>query len=137
MIQLKREDAMSIKLLFDKEGLSHLLNSFEKVSIGELSLIDVQLDSSVITLKKSCIDDISMKIEYTKSGTTQIYQQNNQIIWSLEQEDIEDAIYRLQQCIVQGYFSPAEFIRVQVPKNKKLDYIYCELIDVNFKKQSS
>ncbi|HHX17358.1 MAG TPA: hypothetical protein GX727_00690 [Clostridium sp.] len=129
MIQLKREDAMSIKLLFDKEGLSHLLNSFKKVFIGELSIIDVQLDSAVITLKKRSIENVSIKIEYTESSSTQIYKQNNEIIWSLEQEDIEDAIYLLEQCIVEGYFSPAEFIRVKVPKNKKLDYIYCELME--------
>lgn len=127
MIQFKREDNMSIKLFFDSEGLIEILESFKNVHNGEVSSIYAQFDESVISLKKGTAIDTSIQIEYVESGETQLKKQNNQVIWTFEKEDIEVAIERLEQCKIDGYFSPAEFIRVQVPKNKKLDYIYCEL----------
>lgn len=127
MIQFKREDNMSIKLIFDYEGLEKILESFKKVYKGDISTIYAKLDGSVISLKKSVVTDTSIQMEYVENGETQLKKEDNQVIWLLEKEDIEIAVERLEQCKIKGYFSPGEFIRVQVPKNKKLDYIYCEL----------
>lgn len=127
MIQFKREDSMSINLLFDKEGLAQLLESLKNALKGEHSYIVAQFDASILSFKKGTTENTSIQIEYTGSNETQLYKQNNQIIWRLDKEDTEVAIDRLELCETEGYFSPAEFIRVQVPKNKRLDYIYCEL----------
>lgn len=127
MIQFKREDNMSIKLFFDDKGLEEILESLKKAQKGELAFIDAQFDTSVISLKKETVFDTTVQMTYAKSRETQLRKQDDQIVWALEKEDIEIAIEQLERCKKKGYFSPGEFIRVQVPENKRLDYIYCEL----------
>lgn len=127
MIQVKREDSMSIHLLFDNTGLTQILESLKSALKGEQASINGKIDALVISMKKGEMLDSCIEIEYTESGETQLLKQSNQVLWILDKEDIEVAIERLEQCKTDGYFSPAEFIRVQIPKNKKMDYIYCEL----------
>ena len=46
----------------------------------------------------------------------------------INQDDIELGIERFSECKKDGYFFPAEFIQMSIPKNKKLDYVYCRLV---------
>jgi len=114
MIQFKREDNMSIKLIFDYEGLVEILEGLKKIYKGYISTIYAQLDESVISLKKSMMIDTSIQMEYVENEETQLKKEDNQVRWILEKEDIEIAVERLEECKIKGYFSPGEFIRVQV-----------------------
>lgn len=127
MIHFKREDSMAINIVFDNLGLIQLLNCLKRVLKGEQVSINTLFDASVISSKKGAVTDVSIGISYDESGETRLCKQGNQILWIFDKEDIEIAIERLEQCKDNDVFSPAEFIRVRVPKNKRLDYIYCEL----------
>ncbi len=126
MVQFRREDNMAIWLIFDSVGLGRLLEVLSRALTGGRPFLEANVDMSVITMKRSS-KTTATSVWVEISDETQLLKRNDKVLWVLTKEDLGSAIDRLEQCRTAGYFTPAEFIRVQVPKNRRLDYIYCEL----------
>ncbi|MCI9602444.1 MAG: hypothetical protein HFI17_18495 [Lachnospiraceae bacterium] len=54
--------------------------------------------------------------------------QDGNIVWAINQGDIESGIERFSECKKDGYFFPAEFIQMSIPGNKRSVYVYCRLV---------
>jgi hypothetical protein len=50
------------------------------------------------------------------------------LVWTIEDEDLDCLGSLLAKCRENGNLETPELIRVQVPKNKKLDYLYGTMI---------
>ena len=126
VIKFHRDDKLSIWLTFNLAGLENLIKAFKGALRREVESINALMDMSVITLKKKATEKM-VSIEIRLGKSTLIAKHEEQIFWYFEKEVLEDAIGRLDRCLAENNFYPAEFIRVKVSKNKKLDYIYCDL----------
>lgn len=129
MIRFSRMDKMSIELVFNSEGLDILLNVFKAISVDN-QVIDIKMefDRSVITLRKSSITINDMSISRSLDAVSRI-KSDGRILWSLSGDDINYGVEAFETCKEVGYFSPAEFNRSKVKKNKRLDFVYCKLVD--------
>jgi len=127
VIHLRRDDNMSIYMLCDKHGLKKLIDSMQGVDEVRAESIELDFDKSILTLKRKSPTVLTPMV-IRVGDATQISLEGTKIVWTLSDEDRDYIISRFQQCEKDGYFYPAELIRVQVPKNKKLDYLYAELI---------
>lgn len=120
---------MSIYIEFDKEGCSNLLDMFNEIYKEKEFELRVEFDPSVMKMKKGgTLKSLVVLCNKNTEDKSVFTLENNNLIWKMEQDDIELGIEMFTECKQQGYFFPAEFIRIQTPKNKKLDYIYCELV---------
>lgn len=130
MIELTRSDPQAINLKFDIHGIVVLLNEFNKLKIdGYQGIINVMVDISIISLKKCRMEDRYITILNNNIELSVLEEDDEgKLIWKLDNEEIDYAIDRFSECKVCGYFSPPEFIRVKVNKNKKVDYMYCEFL---------
>jgi len=127
MIELDRSDGMSIWLRCDQGGLNQLLETFRSALRGEIPHLDARVDMSTMTLKrKSRVRDASIRLQI--GNETQLTRCEDDISWLISREDLESGLGRLERSAVEGFFSPAEFMRIQVRKNRKLDYLYCEIV---------
>ena len=55
--------------------------------------------------------------------------EDNKIIWKMNDEDANDAVYWFKEWKKQGWFGVSEiFMWIKVPKNKTTDLMYCELV---------
>lgn len=120
---------MSIYIEFDKEGCSNLLDMFNEIYKEKEFELRVEFDPSVMKMKKGgTLKSLVVLCNKNTEDKSVFTLENNNLIWKMEQDDIELGIEMFTECKQQGYFFPAEFIRIQTPKNKELDYIYCELV---------
>lgn len=120
---------MSIYIEFDKEGCSNLLDMFNEIYKEKEFELRVEFDPSVMKMKKGgTLKSLVVLCNKNTEDKSVFTLENNNLIWKMEQDDIELGIEMFTECKQQGYFFPAEFIQIQTPKNKKLDYIYCELV---------
>jgi hypothetical protein len=130
MIHIERTDNMAIRLIFDQVGLAELLYAFQIALNGRQGEVTAKLDTAVIKMKQgSGVVSTSICIELGETSLFSAYDRVNK--WTIERESLESAIESLEKCQACGYFSPPEFMRVQVRKNQRLDYIYCELVPVD------
>jgi len=117
---------MSVSLLFDQDGLTILTEAMLCSEDDTANNVEVSFDKSILTLKKkSPIVETIILIRRGKATSLSLDGEN--IAWALTDEDRECLVTRFKQCKSDGTFTPAELIRVQVPKNKKLDYVYGKL----------
>lgn len=129
MIKIFRQDKMSICIEFDEEGCCNLLDMFNEICKEKEFELSVEFDPRVIKMKKGGVLKSSIIFCSKNTENESVFTlENNNIIWKMEQDDIEMGIEQFTECKQQGYFFPAEFIQIQTPKNKELDYIYCELV---------
>jgi hypothetical protein len=127
MIEFKRDDNMSIYLSFDEQGLVLLCNAIEVLQSRDVSNLDVSFDRSVATMKRSsAIELINMSI--ARGETTTMAIEDSGLVWTIEDEDLDCLGSLLAKCRENGNLETPELIRVQVPKNKKLDYLYGTMI---------
>lgn len=128
MINFRRDDNMSIFLSFDHVGLAELLEGM-KNTVSDIPVsIPVTFDKSVTTLKRTSPTE-TLNLIFNKGDETELFLEADDVVWRVTTEDLECALVRLKQCLSSGAFIPAEFIRVQIPKNNKLDYLFCEMIN--------
>ena len=128
MIQFRREDNMAVCLLFDRAGLTELTDALKR-SGGNVttSSVNVTFDKSVLTLKRKS-PNVPTSLIIAPGDITRISQVGEDIVWAITDEDRECLVGRFEQCESDGACIPAELIRVQIPKNKRLDYLCGELI---------
>lgn len=130
MIKIFRQGNMSIYIEFDEEGNKIFLDMFNEILKGKNFMLDAQFDMGVVKIKKrGCMENLSIICEKNNEDRSVFSVEKGEVIWKFSLDDIEFGIEALRECSQRGYFSPAEFIRVHTPKNKKLDYTYCELKD--------
>lgn len=129
MIKIFRQDNMSIYMRFDDEGNEKLIKMFSDILEGKEVILDVEFDMSVVKMKKalqkSCT--IIVKNDNEIDGAT-LYLKNEKIIWKIDSEYSDMGVDKFKNCKEKGFFYPAEFMYIQVSKNKKLDCMYCELV---------
>lgn len=123
MIELKRDDGMSVFLSFDSEGLELLIQSLGAAMSGTANSLEVVFDRSVITMKRSSRTE-TMEMVVIGGEMTTFRFHENKLVMSIEGEDLECLSELLSKCQETGSLGTSELIRVQVPKNKKLDYLY-------------
>lgn len=127
MIQLRRSDNMSVFLIFDKDGLTNLIDAMKASESAAASSIQATVDMSVVTLKrKSPTVETTLVIQRGKE--TQLARAEEAVVWTITDEDRESVISRFEQCAAENVFHPAELISVQVPKNRRLDDLYGEFV---------
>ncbi len=130
MIKIVRQDKTSIYMTFDKEGNDKLIFAFEAVLNGQSQELDISFDLSVINMKKANLQLKSVTIIIDNSIKSSVfYNSDNGIIWAIDEEDADYALFAFIDCKENGCFFPAEFIRLQMSKNKNVDDMYCELVD--------
>lgn len=128
MIKIFRQDNMSIDIEFDMNGNYDLLRMFNELYKKQEYKLNVELDMRVIKMgKREVIKNLIIVCNKSEEKTSFIMKDDN-IVWKIEQDDIEFGIEKFTECTRQGYFFPSEFIRIHTPKNKRLDYVYCKLV---------
>jgi hypothetical protein len=125
MIQLRREDNMSVFILLDESGLAELTAAMNRHERVEPNNVNVIFDRSILTLKKKS-PSIRAELSINSGDFTRISQVGKNICLFITSEDRECIATRLMRCRMEGAFIPAELIRLQIPKNKYLDYLYGE-----------
>jgi len=126
MINFLREDKRSIWLKFDQQGLGELIYAFETLSENNQVSVDAFVDSSIVTLKSSNMQEASITMSVGPESI--ISKLEKGLLWIFEPEDVPSAIEQFQNCRSYGQFAPPEFVESQVFKNKNLDHIFCELV---------
>ena len=121
MIKIFRGIYGSINIEFDKIGNCDILKMFNELYEGREYKLNVEFDMGIIQKKKRGVREKLILI--CKQGN-----QDENIVWEINQEDIELGIERFSECKKDGYFFPAEFIQMFIPKGKKLDYVYCRSV---------
>lgn len=130
MIKIVRQDKTSVYMTFDKEGNDKLISAFEAVLNGQSQELDISFDLSVINMKKANLQLKSVTIIIDNSIKSSVfYNSDNGIIWAIDEEDADYALFAFVDCKENSCFFPAEFIRLQMVKNKNVDDMYCELVD--------
>lgn len=128
MIKFRRGDNMSIYISFDKSGLSELISAMKAAKNGGRASVQAEFDKSVTTLKRRSPKQFAT-VEVVQANATTMSQEAGSVMWSLHSEDLEYAIYRLIECESTGEFNPAEFMKVQISRNKLLDDLYGEMVE--------
>lgn len=130
MIKILRQDRRSIYITFDSEGNDKLISAFATILKRQIYKLNTIFDFSIINMKKTNLKDISVIFKIDNSINYSVfYKSNETIIWTMDEEDAYFGLKAFSDCKQTGCFFPAEFIIMQMPKNKNLDYIYCELVN--------
>lgn len=117
-------------MTFDAEGNDKLISAFETVLKDQICELKVTFDLSVINMKKTNLKDVSIILKIDNSIKHSIfYKSNETIIWAIDKDDADFGLESFIDCKQNGFFSPAEFIMMQILKNRKLDDMYCELVN--------
>lgn len=124
MVILKRSDRFSIDLNFNKEGLTELIRIFNNITMTRQEKLNVMLDGAIF--RRGNITKREISICYIDYSDAKLLREEDEIKLIIAKEDIEYAKERFIDCLKNGYFSPAEFIQVQVERRKNLDCIYCQ-----------
>ncbi len=127
MVKIDRSDEMSIWLRCQQIGLEQLLKAFRSALKGEVIRLDATIAMSTLTLRRRS-RTIEAPLRLQIGSETQLEKQEHGVTWLISREDLESGVERLERSIVDGFFSPAELMRVQVTKNRRLDYLYCEIV---------
>ena len=127
MIKLFRDGDTSIWMHFDAAGLDRLIEIFQKVISSKEAGFNADFDMSVVTKKRKS-KALNLFVSVSLGDETQLLRSGENISWTLDNEDIEEAVALLTKCKKAGEFNPAEFLCVQTPKNKNVDHIYCEFL---------
>ena len=129
MIEISRQWNTSIYMRFDDKGNDDLIKTFDEILEGKEVVLDVNFDMSVVKMKKRAALQRASTIHVIKDNEVDIptiYLQDNEVIWKINDEDADEAAWRFKECKKQGDFGMAEFMCIQVPKNKNTDEMYCE-----------
>jgi hypothetical protein len=126
MIRLTRRNRSAIALVVDQVGLNQLCEGFELALGGASPVLRTWLDRHVLSAKRGLIVEAELVLKMVSTGDSSFRKDDNQAIWFLTKDDLTSGIEQLARCSQKGYFSPAEFLQVQVPSNKELDWIYAE-----------
>lgn len=130
MINIFRDDNMSIFIIMDYLGNEIMIETFEKLKKGEKEVcIEVIFNTAVLKLNKR--REIKTNIIFSEDSNidvSEIILKGNDIIWKMNRDDVEYGYQRFVLSEKEGFFSPAEFIRVAIKKNKNIDYVFCERI---------
>lgn len=129
MIELIRRDASTLFLQFDEAGNQALLQAFETAQQNHPTGLVFLLDGAVLKQKKHAKLAIPVRIEVddTVDGSALLWEENA-IVWRLDRESAEMGYERFVESQRLGYFAPAECMRIQVEKSRKLDYLFCERV---------
>lgn len=132
MIKVYRQSRRAIYMEFDKEGNDNLINMFMQIRDGKEFILNVGFDMAVVKLKKnqSQTHEIIVQSDNNVDGSVILFR-DGRIIWKMDNDYVDMGLERFQECKRQGVFFPAEFIYIQVPKNKDLDCMYCDLVGDN------
>ena len=129
MIKILRQDSRSIYIEFDKEGSHSLLKMFNEIYNEKEFELSAEFDMGVLKMRKGgTIKSSIISCKKNSEDQSVFTIENDNIMWKMDEDDIEMGIEKFTECEQQGYFFPAEFIRICTPRNKKLDYIYCKLV---------
>ena len=129
MVRIQRKDRTSINMFFDAEGNEELIASFDITLKTKICQFFADFDLSVVSMKAASLKTMTiiLKIDNNIDGSA-IYKSDEKIFWVMDDEYAAMGLDLLVDCQKKGVFFPSEFIRVKVPKNKKLDSVYCSLI---------
>ncbi len=127
MMEFRRDDKMSIYLSFEKGDLETLVDVLKSIQEGGSRQIDAHFDRSIITMKKSSPTENSSLL-MCKGDSTELYSDSDSLIWKLADEDIDCLKAIFLRCMNHDYLEVAELIRVQTPKNNRVDYLYGDFI---------
>lgn len=129
MIELIRRDVSTLFLQFDEAGNRALLQAFETAQQNNPTGLVFLLDGAVLKQKKHAKKMIPVRIEPddTVDGSALLWEENA-VVWRLDRESTEMGYERFFKSIRLGYFAPAECMRIQTEKSRKLDYLFCERV---------
>ena len=129
MIKIFKGIHRSIIIEFDEMGNCDILLMFNELYEGKEYKLRVEFDMGLIQKKKKDERENIILICKQDNERDSVFKiQDENIVWVINQDDIELGIERFSECKKDVFFSPAEFIQMSTPKNKKLDYVYCRLV---------
>lgn len=127
IVELARIDEMAVKANLDLAGVDALLVAFEHALRSGHSFIHVQLDPYVISKRRGPRAETRVELIRSAVEVPSLTQEDHGVSWILGSEDLESGAEHLRGARERGHFSPAEFLRVQTAKRRKIDWIYAEL----------
>lgn len=129
MIKIFRQSRRTIYMEFDEEGNDSLIKMFRQIQTGKEFVLNVEFDMAVVKMRKTQSQTYVVNVENDNAvDGSIIYFQDGRIMWKIDNEYVDMGLQRFQECKEQETFFPAEFMDIQVPKNKDLDDMYCYLI---------
>lgn len=115
-------------MIFDYAGNGELISAFNALSHKETYKLKVKFDLSIINMKKTNIKEITLILRIDNNIERSLIQRiDDEFIWIMDCDDAEYGLEVFNDCKENGSFFPAEFIRIQILKNRNIDDMYCEL----------
>ena len=129
MIKIFRSMYGSINIEFDETGNCDILKMFNELYKGREYQLRIEFDMGIIQKKKRGErENLILICKQSNEEDSAFRKQDGNIVWVINQEDIESGIERFSECKKDGYFFPAEFIQMSIPGNKRSVYVYCRLV---------
>ena len=128
MIKIFRQNSSSIYMLFDNVGNEQLISAFTALNHNETYMLNVIFDLSVINMKKTNLKETSLILKIDNNTNYSLIRKiDDDFIWTMDNDDADYGLEAFKDCKENNGFFPAEFIRIQIQKNKNIDDMYCEL----------
>lgn len=128
MIKIFRQNNSSIYMLFDNVGNEQLISAFTALNHNEKYMLNVIFDLSVINMKKTNLKETSLSLKIDNNTNYSLIRKiDDDFIWTMDNDDADYGLEAFKDCKENNGFFPAEFIRIQIQKNKNIDDMYCEL----------
>ncbi len=115
-------------MLFDNVGNEQLISAFTALNHNETYMLNVIFDLSVINMKKTNLKETSLILVIDNNTNYSLIRKiDDDFIWTMDNDDADYGLEAFKDCKENNGFFPAEFIRIQIQKNKNIDDMYCEL----------
>jgi hypothetical protein len=124
VIQMKRSDRYAIHLLFPMAAVTTLLEAFRAACAGEERPIPIEFDRGVVKRKRfDTLVPRDLVIE--KSEDEIIVESNGTVFLRLDQDTLTYGSGKLEECLRDGHFSPAELCELQAGDRPEPNDFYC------------
>lgn len=129
MVGFERDGNMSITVSCDDAGLSALIQAVGNARNSTAGTLEVMFDQSVMTLKQTSPTELTT-MAVVAGESTGMHSSDHRPVLTLEAEDADCLLALLSSAQEKGAFEPPELVRVQVPKNHRLDCLYGVMVGV-------
>ncbi len=126
MMELRRTETTAVRLILDRAGAAELLLAFRQALRSGRAPVRIRLEPSVVSRRGTSSRDEVVTVVRSDVTAPSLARDEGRFTWALHVEDLESGAAAVERAMELGYFFPAEFLRLRVPKRKRLDWIFAE-----------
>ena len=124
-IQMKRSDRYAVHLLFPVEAVPALLEGFRAALAGDSRPLPVQFDRGVVKRKRFDRLEPRQLIVEKAAENEAIVEDGETVFLRLDADTLVYGATKLEECLQDGQFSPAELCELQAGDRPEPNDLYC------------